>query len=124
MIRDDFIEIFFHAVNNRAMVTFDDFKKLEIKIGTVISAERVPGTDKLLVLKVDFMAETRQIVAGIAETYQPDSLIGKAIPVLMNLEPRTIRGVESHGMILAVDVNSKAILLHPDRAVPSGSIVR
>ncbi len=106
------------------MVTFDDFKKLDIRIGTVVSVENVQGTDKLLALKVDFLTETRQIVAGIAETYQPDYLIGKAVPVLMNIEPRKIRGIESHGMILAVDVQGKPALLHPDRAVPSGSIVR
>lgn len=124
MIGDDFIEIFFDAVNNRDMVTIDDFKKLDIRVGTVSYAEKVQGTDKLLALRVDFMTETRQIVAGIADAYQPDDLVGKAIPVLMNIEPRKIRGIESHGMILAIDVDGKAALLHPDRAVPCGSIVR
>lgn len=106
------------------MLTFDDFRKLDIRIGTVISAARIPGTDKLLTLEIDVGTEKRQIVAGIAETYLPDDLIGKEIPVLLNLEPRKIRGVESHGMILAVDADGKPILLHPDRGVPSGSTVR
>jgi methionine--tRNA ligase beta chain len=106
------------------MITHDDFKKLDIRIGTIVSAESVKGTDKLLKLEIDFGTEKRQIVAGIAETYQPDHLIGKEIPVLLNLEPRNIRGVESQGMILAADADGKPILLHPDRQVPSGSIVR
>ena len=106
------------------MITFDDFKKLEIKIGTILSAEKVQGADKLITLEIDFGSGRRQLVAGIAETYEPDHLIGKAIPVLVNLEPRKIRGIESHGMILAVDVGGKAILLHPDRDVPAGSIIR
>jgi methionine--tRNA ligase beta chain len=106
------------------MITFDDFKKLDIRIGTIISAVQIPGTDKLLSLEIDVGAEKRHVVAGIAEMYHPDQLIGKEIPVLMNLEPRKIRGVESHGMILAVDADGKPILLHPDRVVPSGSTVR
>ena len=106
------------------MITFDDFKKLEIKIGKILSAERVEGTDKLLKLEIDFGAEKRQIVAGIAETYQPDQIIGREIPVLTNLEPRSIRGVESQGMILAASVDGKPFLLHPDRDVPPGSEVR
>jgi methionine--tRNA ligase beta chain len=106
------------------MITFDDFKKLEIKIGKILSAERVEGTDKLLKLEIDFGAEKRQIVAGIAETYQPDQIIGREVPVLTNLEPRSIRGVESQGMILAASVDGKPFLLYPDRDVPPGSEVR
>jgi methionine--tRNA ligase beta chain len=106
------------------MVTFDDFKKLEIRIGKVLSAEKVEGTDKLLKLEVDFSMEKRQIVAGIAESYHPDYLIGKEIPVLMNLEPRSIRGIVSQGMILAVDVDGKPVLMHPEDEVPPGSIIR
>lgn len=120
----DFVEKFYSPVDNIRMITYDDFRKLDIRIGTVVSAERVQGTDKLIALEIDFGAETRQIVAGIAETYHTDRLIGKKIPVLLNLEPRRIRGVESHGMILAVDADGKPVLLHPDREVPSGSIVK
>ena len=106
------------------MVTFDDFKKLDIRIGKVLSAEKVEGTDKLLKIDVDFGTEKRQIVAGIAESYHPDRLIGKEIPVLMNLEPRSIRGIISKGMILAVDVDGKPVLMHPESEVPPGSVVR
>jgi methionine--tRNA ligase beta chain len=106
------------------MISFDDFKKLDIRIGRVTAAEKVEGADKLLKLEIDIGTEKRQLVAGIAQNYEPDSLIGKEIPVLLNLEPRTIRGVESHGMILAAVMEGKAVLMHPDKEVPPGSIIR
>ncbi|OHE55312.1 MAG: methionine--tRNA ligase subunit beta [Thermodesulfovibrio sp. RBG_19FT_COMBO_42_12] len=106
------------------MITFDDFKKLDIRIGRVLSAEKVKGTDKLMKLEIDLGAEKRQLVAGIADMYEPDSLIGKEVPVLVNLEARSIRGIESQGMILATDVDGKPILLHPDKEVPPGSVIR
>ena len=106
------------------MITFNDFKKLDIRIGRVLSADKVDGTDKLIKLEVDFGTEKRQLVAGIAEFFEPDTLIGKEIPVLMNLEPRSIRGIESQGMILAIDVDGRPVLLHPEKEVPPGSLVR
>jgi methionine--tRNA ligase beta chain len=106
------------------MITFDDFKKLDIRIGKILTAEKVQGTDKLLKLEIDFGIEKRELVAGIAEIYQPEQVIGKEIPVLMNLEPRTIRGIVSQGMILAADVEGKPVLMHPDNDIPPGSIIR
>ncbi|MCG2721826.1 MAG: methionine--tRNA ligase subunit beta [Thermodesulfovibrionales bacterium] len=106
------------------MISFDDFKKLDIRIGRIITAERVQDTEKLLKIEIDVGTEKRQLVAGIAESYEPDALIGKEIPVLLNLEPRTIRGVESHGMILAAVMDGKAVLMHPDKEVSPGSIIR
>jgi methionine--tRNA ligase beta chain len=106
------------------MISYDHFKKLDIRIGKIVSAEKVEGTDKLLRLEIDCGDEKRQVVAGIAEMYQPDQVIGREIPVLMNLEPRSIKGVESSGMILAADAAGKPVLLHPDAEVPPGSIVR
>jgi len=105
------------------MITFEDFKKLQIRIGLIVEAERIEGTDKLLKLKVDFGDETRQIVSGIAEFYTPSGLIGKSFPFVVNLEPRMIRGVESQGMILAIGANGKVVLLKPQKKVPSGSNV-
>ena len=111
-------------------ITFDDFKKLDMRIGTILNAEKIEGTDKLLKLEVDFgSAEQnaigkRQIVSGIAEFYKPEDLVGKQAPFVLNLEPRVIRGVESRGMILAVDVDGKAVVLKPHKKVPNGSIVR
>lgn len=106
------------------MITFDDFKKLDIRIGKILAAEKVEGTEKLLKLEIDFGVEKRELVAGIAEIYQPEQVIGKEIPVLMNLEPKKIRGIESQGMILAADVEGKPVLIHPGKEVPPGSIIR
>ncbi|MBI2074218.1 MAG: methionine--tRNA ligase, partial [Candidatus Levybacteria bacterium] len=85
------------------MITYEDFAKLDIRIGKVLSAEKIEETDKLLKLEVDFFQEKRQIVSGIAQFYSPDDIIGKEFPFIFNLEPRVIRGVESQGMILAVN---------------------
>ena len=106
------------------MVTFDDFKKLDIKIGTVTAADKVEGADKLIRLELDLGGEHRQVVAGMATTYTPEEFVGKQVPILVNLEPRKLRGVESQGMILAVDVDGKPVLLLPDKEVPPGSVVR
>ena len=106
------------------MITFDDFKKLDMRIGKILSAEKIQGTDKLMKIDIDLGTEKRQLVAGIADVYEPVSLIGKEIPVLINLEQRKIRGVDSQGMILAVDVEGKPVLLHPDREAPPGSVVK
>lgn len=105
-------------------INHEDFKKLDIRIGKIISAEKVEGADKLLKLEVDFKSEKRQIISGIAQFYTPESLVGKKCPFILNLEPRTFKGVESQGMILAADVDGEPILLHPDKDIPQGSIVR
>ncbi len=103
------------------MITIDELKKIEIKIGKIKSAERVENTDKLIKLIVDLGQEERQIVTGIAEYYKPEDLEGKQIPIATNLEPKTFMGVESHGMILAVNVDGRPVLLTPQEEVPSGS---
>jgi methionine--tRNA ligase beta chain len=106
------------------IIDINEFAKLDLRIGKIENAERVEGSKKLIKLEVDVGDETRQMVAGIAEEYTPESLIGKLVPILANLKPVKLMGVESQGMILAVDVNGKPILLHPDREVPAGSRVR
>lgn len=114
------------------MITIDDFKKLDLRIGKVVSAERVEGADKLLKLMIDLGADpstgsgrdTRQILAGIAEFYEPSELVGKEMPVVANLEPRMLRGYESQGMILAADLDGRPVILAPEREVPPGSIVK
>ena len=106
------------------MITFDDFKKLDIKIGTILSAEKIEGADKLLKLEIDLGSEKRQLVAGMAHYYSPEALVGKQIPILVNLEPRKFKGVESQGMILAADEGGNCILLHPDKKITPGSVVR
>ena len=106
------------------MISFKDFQKLDIRIGTILEVEVVKGTDKLLKLIVDIGQEKRTIVAGIANQYKPEELQGKQIPILANLEPKTIKGIESQGMILAVDIEGKASLIHPDKEVANGSKIR
>lgn len=104
-------------------VALEDFKKLEIRIGKILTAEKIEKADRLLKLDVDFGECKRQIVSGIAEFYKPEDLIGKECPFIVNLEPRKFKGVESQGMILAAKVDDKAVLLHPDQEIPEGSIV-
>ncbi|MBU6310758.1 methionine--tRNA ligase subunit beta [Patescibacteria group bacterium] len=105
-------------------VTIDQFSALEIRIGTVASAERVPDSDKLLRLTVDFGEEThRQILSGIAEYIQPEDLVGRQFPFVTNLEPRVIRGHVSNGMLLAIGDDGIA-LMSPSRAVRPGAEVR
>lgn len=103
------------------MINFDDFQKLEIKVGTILEAEKIEGADKLLKLTIDLGKEKRIVVAGIAESYRPKLIIGKQVLILTNLEPRTIRGIESNGMILAAVIDEKAVLLKPIKKVPNGT---
>ncbi len=103
------------------MATINDFNKLAIKIGTIRKAEKVEGSSKLLKLDIDLGHEKRQILAGIGEKYKPEDLKGKQIPILANLESRMMMGLESQGMILAVDVNNEPFLLCPDEIVANGS---
>ncbi len=107
------------------MITLEDFKKLDIKIGKVIAAEKILDSDKLIKLILDIGGEPRQIIAGIAESFpDPTVLLGKEMPILLNLEPRQFKGYTSAGMIIAADVDGQPILLHPEKEIPPGSIVR
>jgi methionyl-tRNA synthetase len=105
------------------MITFEDFQKLDIRIATILQAEKIAGSDKLLKLIVDLGEEKRQLVAGIALQYEPKSLLGKQVPVICNLEPAKIRGVESNGMILCATIPEPVILL-PQKKVANGCKVR
>jgi len=111
------------------IITFEDFKKLDIRVGKIISAEKVEGSDKLLKLMVDFGFEgeisvTRQIIAGIAQFYAPEALIGKECPFAYNLAPRVLKGLESQGMILCPSGETGPVLLHPDKEITPGSIIK
>ena len=109
----------------KEMISFDDFTKLDLKTGTILEAEKMAKTKKLLVLKVDLGHEQRTIVSGIAESYQAEEVVGKKVTVLTNLQPRTIRGVESQGMLLmAEDGEGRLIFISPeDDNTPSGLII-
>ncbi len=122
------------------MINFDDFKKIELKIGKILTAEKVEGSDKLIKLMVDFgttpatpteddptptpLKVTRQIVAGIATAYEPESLVGKEFVFVFNLEPKMLKGIESQGMILAATDNGLPVLISPDKPVEPGSGLR
>lgn len=103
-------------------ITIDDFAKIDIRIGTILEAERVPETDKLIKCIVDLgEEEPRVIVSGIAHLRDPEALVGKQVPYIANLAPRVIKGVESNGMLLAVGEGDSFALLHPDIHVAPGT---
>jgi methionyl-tRNA synthetase len=105
------------------MIALDDFKKIEVKVGTVKTAEHIPDTDKLLRLTVDFGEEApRQIISGIAVYIpKPGILVGRQLAFVTNLEPRTIRGFESNGMLFAVGEDESFAFLTPSNPVPPGT---
>ena len=112
-------------------ISFDDFKKLDIRMGKIISAERVEDSDKLLKLVVDFgelgasdLPAHRQIIAGLAQFYAPEALVGKECPFANNLAPRVLAGLESQGMVLCPSDAVGPALLHPDKEVPPGSKIK
>lgn len=105
-----------------AYISIDDFAKVEVKVGTVLSAERVPETDKLLSLQVDLGEATpRQIVSGIAAYTEPEALVGRQLCFVANLAPRKIKGLESNGMLFAVGEGETFAFVTPDRPVPPGT---
>ncbi|MBB1140377.1 methionine--tRNA ligase [Myroides sp. WP-1] len=105
--------------------TYDDFAKLDLRVGTIIEAEKMPKANKLLVLKVDTGLDVRTIVSGIAEHFKPEDIIGQRVTVLANLAPRALRGVESQGMILMTeDANGKLVFVNPDEeGVKNGATI-
>ena len=106
------------------MISFDDFSKMEIKIGTILTAERVEGTDKLMKLSVDLGSEVRTIVSGIAHVFSVDEVVHKRVQVLANLAPRKIKGIESKGMILFADNGEGLAFVSPVGDVPNGAGVK
>lgn len=105
------------------LAEFEDFEKLDIRIGEIKSAEKIEKSDKLLKLKID-VGQEKQCIAGIAKDYSPSELVGKKVVVVTNLEPVKLMGLVSEVMILAADVDGKAILLKPDRDVKPGTKIR
>ena len=109
------------------MINFQDFQKINLRIAKIIKAEKVEGSEKLLRLEIDLGSGqelgqgNKQIVAGLALFYSPEDLIGREIAVVVNLEPKTVFGVESQGMLLAADDNGRPVLLVPDKEVPVGT---
>ncbi|MFP4143942.1 MAG: methionine--tRNA ligase subunit beta [Phycisphaeraceae bacterium] len=109
-------------------IQFDDFAKLDLRIGTIVEAEHHPNADRLLKMQVDLGEEKRQICAGIRQFYDPEQLVGQQVVVVVNLAPRKIRGEESNGMILAASVSEAdelkdVVVLSPSKPIPAGSPV-
>ncbi|MBO7231565.1 MAG: methionine--tRNA ligase [Bacteroidales bacterium] len=105
-------------------IQFEDFTKLDIRIGTILEAKPVPKTSKLMQLLVDTGLDKRTIVSGVSESFKPEDMIGKQVPVLINLKPRSFRGIESHGMILyPSDAEGKYLLMSPSKEVRPGTVL-
>jgi methionyl-tRNA synthetase len=107
-----------------AKISIDDFRKIEIKVATIKSAEAHPNADKLLVLQIDLGGEQRQICAGIRNHYTPEELVGKQIVVVANLETAKLRGMESQGMLLAASDEGRVIIMTPEKSVQAGAQVK
>ncbi|MFH1231084.1 MAG: hypothetical protein V1709_06255 [Planctomycetota bacterium] len=105
------------------VISFDDFKKMDIRIGKVISVENHPNADKLYILKVDIGNEVRQCVAGLKPYLSPDQLQNKSVVVIANLQPVVLRGVESQVMLLVASNNNEVVILSPAKELPAGSRV-
>jgi len=105
-------------------ISIDEFMKVELRVAKVLEAEAVPKSKKLVKMKVDVGTEQRTIVAGIAEAYQPEQLVGRTIAIVFNLKPAKLMGIESNGMVLAASVDGKPILVSFDASVPAGARVR
>lgn len=108
---------------DKPRITIDDLNKVQVSIGTVLAAERVPETDKLIKCTVDFgeVAGPRTIVSGVAAYTTPESLVGRQLAYVVNLEPRVIKGIESNGMLFAMGEGETFAFMTPDRPVPPGT---
>ena len=113
------------AEPQKETASFEDFAKIDLRIGTIIEAEKMPKANKLLVLKVDTGIDVRTIVSGIAEHFTPEEVIGKRVTVLVNLAPRALRGVESEGMLLLTNnAEGKLVFVNPDaEGVINGAMI-
>ena len=110
------------AAAGKPNIDFDHFKALDMRIGTVLVAEKHPNADRILRLEIDFgEGQPRQILSGLAEHYSPEAMVGKRVCAVLNLEPRKIRGLMSHGMVLTAGNDSTLTLLGLDSDVPNGS---
>jgi len=106
------------------MISFEDFQKIDLRTAKILRAEKVENSDKLVKLEIDLGNEKRTIVAGIGKKYQPEDLIGQLIIVVVNLEPKEIKGIKSEGMLLAVDSQNGPVLVVPLEQVFPGEKVR
>jgi len=113
------------GIANMDIITYAEFQKMDLRVAQILEAERVPGATKILKLRIDIGTEQRQMVAGVAETYTPEELVGKKLIVICNLQPAVIRGIESQAMLLAaITADNKALIPFFDRDIPAGAKVK
>ncbi len=106
------------------MISFDDFQKIDLRVAKILNAEKIENSDKLIKLIIDLGSEKRTIVAGIGKKYTPKDLIDKLIVIVANLEPKNIKGIQSEGMLLAVDSQNGPVLITPLEEVGVGEKVK
>jgi len=105
-------------------ISYDDFKKLDLRVAKILKIEKIPGKTKIVKGEIDLGDETIDVIIGGAEFYEPDDLIGKTVIVVANLESKKMAGVESNAMLLAADINDKPFWLTVDPQVPSGTKIK
>ena len=105
-------------------ISYDDFKKLDLRVAKILKIEKILGKTKIVKGEIDLGDETRNVIIGGAEFYEPDDLVGKTVIVVANLEPKKMAGVESNAMLLAADINDKPFWLTADSEVPSGTMIK
>jgi methionyl-tRNA synthetase len=106
------------------MIPFNDWKKLDLRIGKILDVQDHPNADKLIVMKIDIGNETRTVVAGIKQDYTKKELKGKKVAVFVNLEQKELRGIKSEGMILAAVKDDKVVLLQPEKDIKEGAVIQ
>jgi len=105
-------------------ISYDDFTKLDLRVAKILKIEKIPGKTKIVKGEIDLGDETRNVIIGGAEFYEPDDLIGKTVIAVANLEPKKMAGVESNAMLLAADINDKPFWLTVNSEVPSGTKIK
>ena len=105
-------------------ISYDDFTKLDLRVAKILKIEKIPGKTKIVKGEIDLGDETRNVIIGGAEFYEPDDLIGKTVIVVANLEPKKMAGVESNAMLLAADINDKPFWVTVESEVPSGTTIK
>jgi methionyl-tRNA synthetase len=109
---------------SKETITYEDFARIDLRVGTILAAERVPKADKLLKLTLEVGVNQRTVVSGIAAHYTPEEIVGKQVCVLINLAPRKLRGIESEGMILmAEQADGKLVFMSPENLTQPGAVI-
>jgi methionyl-tRNA synthetase len=107
-----------------SQITIEDFAKVQMRVGQIVEAEKIEGSRRLIKLRVDIGTEVRQVVAGIAEAYEPANLLNRKVVIVANLKPAKLMGIESNGMIVAASIDGKPVLATFTEEVPNGSLLK